>query len=136
MAKNQNKKSMFYGLTDLGMKRTGKQALGFYIVYFVAIVIIDTLVGATIGLTLASSSLSYQNVLSLTTNITILVGYTISIVYIIVLGLLILVHRKLYNDIVSVILFIIAIILTLTIGNVLSVAFIALLTMRKSSKKP
>ena len=64
MAKNQNKKSMFYGLTDLGMKRTGKQALGFYIVYFVAIVIIDTLVGATIGLTLASSSLSYQNVLS------------------------------------------------------------------------
>ena len=44
---------MFSGLTDLGMRRTPLQALGFYLAYSIGLVIVLAILGAVIG-TIAS----------------------------------------------------------------------------------
>ena len=40
---------MFSGLTDLGMRRTPMQALGFYLVYSIGLLVITALVGSLVG---------------------------------------------------------------------------------------
>ena len=40
---------MFSGLTDLGMRRTPMQALGFYLVYSIGLLVITGLVGLLVG---------------------------------------------------------------------------------------
>ena len=44
---------MFSGLTDLGMRRTPLQALGFYLTYSIGLVIVLAILGAVVG-TIAS----------------------------------------------------------------------------------
>ena len=44
---------MFSGLTDLGMRRTPLQALGFYLAYSIGLVIVLAILGAVVG-TIAS----------------------------------------------------------------------------------
>ena len=51
--KNQIFQHMFSGLTDLGMRRTPLQALGFYLAYSIGLVVVMATLGAVIG-TIAS----------------------------------------------------------------------------------
>ena len=47
---------MFSGLTDLGMRRTPLQALGFYLAYSIGLVIVLAILGSVIG-TIAGTAL-------------------------------------------------------------------------------
>ena len=45
----ESDKQMFSGLTDLGMRRTPLQALGFYLVYSFGLLVVLALLGALVG---------------------------------------------------------------------------------------
>ena len=53
---------MFKNLTDFSYKRTGKEALGFYIGYLVLIVVVGAILGGILGLVLGEESFLYPRV--------------------------------------------------------------------------
>lgn len=60
---------LFKNLTDFSYKRTGKQALGFYLAYFVLIVIVGALIGGLASLSIGDASINlgvrYGNILAI-----------------------------------------------------------------------
>ena len=102
-------------------KRTGVQAIGFYIVYFIIGVL---LAGVISWLLQAGSDRDFQTAY----NIGVRIGVYVAIVYCTLLSLVILIAKKLYTKAMAVILFILSIIGALLMSNLLGCIFPAILS--------
>ena len=79
---------MFKNLTDFSYKRTGKEALGFYIGYLVLIVVVGAILGGILGLVLGEESFE----------IGLRVGNILAILATLGLSFLILSKKKMMNN--------------------------------------
>jgi len=79
---------MFRNLTDFSYKRTGKEALGFYIGYLVFIVVVGAILGGVLGLVLGEESFE----------IGLRVGNILAILATLALSFLILSKKKMMNN--------------------------------------
>lgn len=100
---------MFKNLTDFSYKRSGKEALGFYLAYLVLIVLVGGIVGAVTGL--ASGSQSYE--------LGVRVGNIVAILLVLGVSFAILSKKKLMNNFGLVLLALLSGLLAFAGGSVL-----------------
>ncbi len=123
---------IFFGLSNFSLKRTAKQAVGFYIVYLVLLIVLAVVVGLVAGAVLNASNSSITNSFASSFSFGIGLGAVISVVCIIILGILILKGKKSYKNPVSIICVLIAIVLGVFGGALLGLIPLAYLTTRKN----
>ena len=113
---------MFSNLTAFAMVRTGKQALGFYIVYLVIAIIVGGIAGGLGGLITSAA----QEPVDM--QVGVKWGAAAAVVYVILIGMIIVIRKKL--GIGYVILALVGGLLALVGGGVLGLIPAALMTTR------
>ncbi len=113
---------MFSNLTAFAMVRTGKQALGFYIVYLVIAIIVGGIAGGLGGLITSAA----QEPVDM--QVGVKWGAAAAVVYVILIGMIIVIRKKL--GIGYVILALVGGLLALLGGGVLGLIPAALMTTR------
>lgn len=121
---------MFQNLFDMALKRTGLQALGFYIFY--------TLVGITaVGLLSGAGAVTYcqisnictpENAVAIGRKIGAVVGWVACIFYITGIGAWIVKSKNIYKRANAIILYIFAVLLSFVLGACLPLIILAVLT--------
>ena len=119
---------MFANLKYLQTKRTAKQALGFYIVFFIILVSITSISGGIIGILFYLLSLGTLAQMSQTVRV---IASIIAIIIVALLGLLSLRSKKSFNDSVQLALVVIGIALAILFGGMLGLIPIAYLTTKR-----
>jgi quinol-cytochrome oxidoreductase complex cytochrome b subunit len=112
------------------LQRTPKQAVGFYATYLVLVFVLGGVIAALAGVVLVFSSGGTATNTSVF-NTGLIIGFTVSVVYITVLGILTLLKKKSFVDPLYIICVIGAIVLTMFVGGFLGLIPIAYLTTRK-----
>ena len=112
---------MFKELMNFKYKRTGIQAIGFYIVFFL---IGALLAGVVSGLLQVGSKSDSQTQF----NFGIKIGSYVSLIYCTMLSLIILIVKKLYKSALAVILFLLTIHGAMLMANLLGCIFPAILS--------
>lgn len=112
---------MFKELMNFKYKRTGTQALGFYIVFFIICVLLG---GVISGLIQSNSSADFQTQY----NIGIKIGFYVALIYSSLLSLIIIIIKKLYTSPLAIILFLLTIIGALIMSGMLGCVFPAILS--------
>ena len=112
---------MFKELMNFKYKRTGAQAIGFYIVF---LIICALLGGVVSGLLQMGSSTDAQTQY----NIGIKIGGYVALAYCTVLSLVILIVKKLYTSVWAIILFLLTIIGAMLMSGLLGCVFPAILS--------
>jgi len=118
---------MFKNLIVFGHERTPLQALGFYIVYLVLLLVFAGLIGGIVGLFMglfADVSHPFQ------TGVTL--GTILAVVSCIALSLLILYEKKLLNNFLYILLVVLSGLMALFLGGLAGLIPVAFLTTRKS----
>jgi len=117
---------MFKKLTDFGYKRTALEAFGFYLAYFVLIILAAAFAGGVMGVLLPEeTALAYANS----------AGICIALIMTVGLAILVLYEKKLHKDFRYIALVLIIgflALFTAALGGLIPVAF---LTTRGSAKK-
>jgi ABC-type dipeptide/oligopeptide/nickel transport system permease subunit len=116
---------MFTHLTDLQYQRTAKQALGFYLAYFVLFLLIAGIVGALVAL----SSTQQQNIVELSTRM----GILTAVIACTALGLLIVYKKHLVGHFPSLLIAVASGVCALFGGALLGLLPVAYLTTRPMS---
>ena len=119
---------MFANLKYLQTKRTAKQALGFYIVFFIILVSITSISGGIIGILFYLLSLGTLAQMSQTVRV---IASIIAIIIVALLGLLSLRCKKSFNHSVQLALVVIGIALAILFGGMLGLIPIAYLTTKR-----
>lgn len=114
---------MFQKLTDFGFQRTPKQALGFYIAWFVILVLFGAIVGGVVGMLSGDSQEVFQQGLK--------VGTSLSVICCLVLATLVVRAKKLLNSFTYIILILVAGALALFGGALLGLIPVAYITTKK-----
>jgi len=116
---------MFNKLIDFSYKRSGKEALGFYLAYLLLSILLGGLVGGVYGLVVGiKGPEGFQT--------GIRAGHVISILLIIMLSVVILCKQKLSAHFVCWLLALAAVALTLFFGVIFGLIPLAFLTTRKN----
>lgn len=113
---------MFKDLADFSKKRSGKQALGFYMVYFLISLFIGALGGAISSLISGAATPSENFSLGLR------VGAVVAILYSLVISSLVVTYRKLYKNILYLVLILVSGVFAVFGGSLLGLIIPALLT--------
>lgn len=121
---------MFDGVTDFSMKKTTKQAAGFYIVYLLIIVVLSMIGGLVSSINLAAANPNATT--SSAFNAGVRIGTIIAILFVIILEVLILKGKGTFKDIISIVVALLAIILAFLGGSLLGLIPVAYLTTRES----
>lgn len=122
-----NKMKMFKDLTNLGLKRTATQAIGFYLAYFLLILIVGFILGGIGGAFMGDN----ENAFNIGANL----GIVISIIITLILGFLILREKKLLNSYGYILIVLISAAIALFAGALGGLILIAYLTTRQSKDK-
>ena len=113
--------SMFKELMNFKYKRTGVQALGFYIVFL----LIGALLGGVVsGLLQTGSNADFQTQY----NIGIKIGSYVAIIYCTILSLIMLIAKKLYKSAQAIVLFLLTILGAMVMACLLGCVFPAILS--------
>ncbi len=114
---------MFKTLTDLGMKRTGKQALGFYLAYLLLFMVVGGLLGGVAGLSgVNSGSGGFDTGMRL--------GVTVSVILSLGLSILILRAKKKQNSFGLILIALLSGLLAILGGGLLGLIPVAFLTTK------
>lgn len=116
---------IFSHLTDLSFNRDWKQAIGFYIAYFVAIVLLAGVLGAVLGLATGNDSFDFG----------FSIGNIVAIVCSLGLAFAVLVQKNLTNQFSYLLLALLAGVLAVFSGAIGGLIPAAFFTTRKSAKK-
>ncbi len=112
---------MFKELMNFKYKRTGVQAIGFYIVFFIICVLLGGILSALLQInSTADPKVIYENGLR--------IGSCTAIVYCATLSLTILVVKKLYKSALAIILFLLTFVGAILMGGLLGCIFPAILS--------
>lgn len=114
---------MFKHLTDFSYKRNWKEAIGFYLAYFVSIVIVAFLGGVLFAIVSSVTAFSSDSRL----------GTIIAVLFCFAISCLVLVQRKLYKNFGYVILTLVSAILAAFAGAILGMIIPAFMTTRGAS---
>lgn len=118
---------MFANLTDLSFNRTTKQAIGFYLAYFLLIILVAGLLGAIAGIISGETTSAYSLGLKIG-NITAIIGSV---------GLsLLVVNKKKLKDFKYIFLVLLAGLFAVFLGALLGLIPAAYLTTRQSGSQP
>ena len=112
---------MFKELMNFKYKRTGMQAIGFYIVFFLICALLGGIVS---GLLQAGSSADFQTQAA----VGIKIGSYVAIIYCTILSLVMLIVKKLYKSALAVVLFLLTILGVMLMGGLLGCIFPAILS--------
>lgn len=116
--------SMFKSLMDFGYKRTIKQAIGFYLAYFTLTVLISALVAGIVALIINSDSFGFG----------VRIGNIVAILMSVLLSLLVVNKKKLFNNFWYVVLIIISGLLAILLGALAGLIPAAYLTTKQSNQ--
>lgn len=111
---------MFKNLTDFSYKRTNKEAFGFYLAYFLLLVLIGFLIGAVIGI------VSTENAFQLGLR----AGQVFAIIFTVGLSFMVLSKKKLLNKFGYILLALLAGVLAIFGGALLGLIPVAYLTKK------
>jgi hypothetical protein len=119
---------MFKNLTDFLYQRTGKEALGFYLAYFLLGIILGGIIGAMT--VIFTGATSFEEAF----NTGLRIGAMTSTVYCFIVSLLLLVQKKLYKNFGYMILVLITGILAALGGALLGLIIPAYFTTRENQE--
>lgn len=118
---------IFDNLTDFGLKRNAKQAIGFYLAYLFMMFIVAFIIGTLFGLFVSNGDQAYD--------IGVKVGTTVSVAATFGIGFLILRAKKLLGSFGYILFVLISTAIALYIGGLVSFVALAWLTTREINTK-
>jgi len=121
---------MFKELMNLKYKRSAKQAIGFYIVYFLIGILISAVLGGSIVFLLARMGMVPDTQAAISMGQVI--GACCSMVYCFSLSLLILISKKIYTSVSAILLLLLTVIAAALLGSFLGCIFTAILSTFES----
>lgn len=131
MPKDNASAGIFANLGNLAYKRSNKQAAGFYIAYFFAMLLL--VVGITVPFLVVLSFAGFIPSEALGV-ISVLTGWILSLIFILVFGILILRAKNQMSDFASIFILLLALVFTALIGGILGMIPIAYLTKKEIKK--